>query len=77
MKMVKGWRRIDNNRGFMNETTGQNLVIEKKSSGEHYFVLLFPEMRNEEEGLKISPEYPTVAKAEAFAIVWMRKHPTG
>jgi hypothetical protein len=40
--MVKGWRRIDNDRGFMNETTGQNLVIEKKQFGEHHIVLLFP-----------------------------------
>ncbi len=77
MKMLKGWKRIDNGRGFMNETTGQNLVVEKKEFGEHYIVLLFPKMKDEEEGRKISPEYPNGAKAEAFAMDWMSRHPKG
>ncbi len=77
MKMPKGWRRIDNGRGFLNETTGQNLVVEKKQFGEHFLVLLFPKMKDKEEGQKISPEYPTQAKAEAFAMDWMSRHPKG
>ncbi len=77
MKMIKGWRRIDNKRGFINELTGQNLVVEKKEFGEEYVVMLFPKMKDVEEGQKISPEYPTAAKAEAFAFDWMSKHPKG
>jgi hypothetical protein len=61
----------------MNETTGQNLVVTKKQYGEHYVVLLFPKVRNDEEGRKLSPEFSTEAKAEAFAMDWMSKHPEG
>ena len=77
MKIVKGWKKIDNERGFMNETTGQNLMVTKKQFGEHYVVLLFPKEKEDEEGTKISPEYPTEAKAEAFALDWMSKHSKG
>jgi hypothetical protein len=77
MKIVKGWRRIDNERGFMNETTGENLVVTKKQYGEHYIVLLFPKAKDDEEARKISPEFPTEAKADAFAMGWMSKHPKG
>jgi len=48
MKIVKGWKRIDNERGFVNETTGQNLVVTKKLYGEHYLVLLFSKLKNDE-----------------------------
>jgi hypothetical protein len=61
----------------MHETTGQNLVVTKKQYGEHYVVLLFPKVRNDEEGRKLSPEFSTEAKAEAFAMDWMSKHPEG
>ena len=77
MKIVKGWRRIDNQRGFMNTTTGQNLIVTKKQYGEHYLALLFPQVKSDEEGRKISPEFPTEAKAESFAMDWMTKHPKG
>ena len=77
MKIVKGWRRIDNERGFMNETTGQKLVVTKKQYGEHYLVLLFPKVKEDEEERKISPEFSTEVKAEAFARDWMSKHPKG
>jgi hypothetical protein len=77
MKIVKGWRRIDNQRGFINENTGQNVVISKKQYGEHYVVLLLPKVKDDEEGRKISPEFPTEAKATAFAMDWMSKHPKG
>jgi hypothetical protein len=77
MKIVEGWRRIDNKRGYMNSTTGQNLVVSKKQYGEHYLVLLFPEVRNDDEGRKVSPEFPTESKAESFALDWMNRHPRG
>jgi hypothetical protein len=77
MRMMEGWKRIDNERGYLNYTTGQNLVVSKKQFGQHYVVLLFPEMRNGDEGTAISPEYATASKAEAFAFKWMEKHPKG
>ena len=77
MKIVNGWRRIDNERGFVNETTGQNLVVKKKQFGQHYIVMLYPRMNGDEEGTIISPEYPTEAKANAVAMDWMAKHALG
>jgi hypothetical protein len=77
MKIVEGWRRIDNKRGYVNVTTRQNLVVSKKQYGEHYLVMLFPEVRDDNEGRKISPEFPTESKAESFAVDWMNKHPRG
>jgi hypothetical protein len=78
VKVVEGWRRIDNQRGYMNVTTGQNLVVTKREFGEHYSVMLFPMMRNDkEEGMPISPEFTTRSKAETLAMDWMNKHPRG
>jgi len=77
MKIVKGWRRIDKRRGYVSATTGQNLVVTKKQYGEHYIVLLFPEVGSGDDGRKISPDYPTESKAESFAMDWMNKHPRG
>ncbi len=77
VKIVEGWRKIDNQRGYINETTGQNLAVKKKEFGEHYLVLLFAHMRSENEGRTISPEYETESRAQAFAMDWMNKHPEG
>jgi hypothetical protein len=77
VKIVKGWRRIDNQRGYVNATTGQKLVVTKKQYGEHYLVQLFPKEKNDDEGSKISPEFPTESKAESFAMDWMNRHPRG
>jgi len=77
VKIVKGWRKIDNQRGYINATTGQNLVVTKKQYGEHYLVLLFSRVKNDDEGRKISPEFATESKAESFALDWMDKHPRG
>ena len=77
MRIVEGWRRIDNQRGYINATTGQNLVVTKKQYGEHYVVLLYSKESKDDEGKKISPEYATESKAEAFAMDWMNKHPRG
>ena len=79
MKLLKGWKKIDNERGFMNETTGQNLMVTKKPFGQHFLVFLFPamNMKYETGGKKISPEFPTEAKASTFAMDWMSNHPEG
>ncbi len=77
MKTIKGWRRIDKERGFMNEITGQSLVIKKKEFGVHYIVMLFEKVEDTKEGRTISPEFSTEAKAEAYAIDCMSKHPKG
>jgi len=78
MKIIEGWKRIDNQRGYVNATTGQNLVVTKKEFREHFLVMLFPMVKNDdEEGRKISPEYATESKAEAYATDWMNKHPRG
>jgi hypothetical protein len=77
LKIVKGWRKMDRQRGFVNETTGQNLVVTKKEFGTDYVVLLFPRVRVDDKGETISPEYATAAKAEAYALDWMDKHPKG
>jgi hypothetical protein len=78
MKIVKGWKRISNKGGFVNEVTGQTLIITKQEFGQHYHVLLFKQERTENaEGNKISPEYATEDKAEDFAMNWMKKNPNG
>jgi len=77
LKIVKGWRKMDRQRGFVNETTGQNLVITKREFGPEYVVLLFPRVRIDEKGEATSPAYATASKAEAYALNWMAKHPRG
>jgi hypothetical protein len=78
MKTLKGWRRISNEGGFLNEITGQTLIVAKKEFGMHYNVLLFAGERTEEtEGKKVSPDFPTESKAAAFAVKWMQKSPEG
>jgi hypothetical protein len=78
MKTIRGWKRISHKVGFINETTGQTLVIIKQEFAERYHVLLFKQERTEDaQGSKISPEFDSEAKAEAFAIKWMEKNPNG
>ena len=78
MKIVKGWRKISNEGGFLNENTGQTLVVTKKEFAMHYHVLLFSGQRTKNsEGKKISPDFATKSKAEAFAIDWMQRNPNG
>jgi hypothetical protein len=74
---MKGWRKMDKQRGFVNDTTGQNLVVTKKEFGPEYVVLLFPRVRVDDQGETISPAYATASKAEACALNWMEKHPRG
>jgi hypothetical protein len=78
MIIVKGWKRISNKGGFVNEVTGQTLIIAKQEFGEHYHLLLFNQERTDDcQGKKISPEYSTEAKVEALAMDWMKKNPNG
>jgi hypothetical protein len=78
MKIVKGWRKISNAGGFLNEYTGQTLAIVKKEFGMHYRVLLFAQERTEDaNGKKISPDFETEVKAAAFGLSWMEKNPNG
>jgi hypothetical protein len=77
LKIVKGWRKMDRQRGFVNETTGQNLVITKKEFGPEYVVLLFPRVRIDDKGEAISPAYATASRAEAYGLNWMKKHTKG
>ena len=69
---------MSHERGFMNETTGQTLIVKKKEFGEHYLVWLFPELTDDDsKGRKLSPEFRTQSKADAFALDWMNKNPNG
>jgi hypothetical protein len=78
IKTLKGWRKISNQRGFLNENTGQTLIVAKKEFELLYHVIIFEgRCRIDTEVKKISPDYPTEAKAEAFAIGWMMKNPNG
>ena len=78
MRILKGWKRISNKGGFVNEVTGQTLVVAKQEFGEHYHALLFRHERTDDaQGNKISPEYSSEARAEVFAIDWMKKNPNG
>lgn len=78
MKIIKGWKKISNEGGYVNETTGQTLIIAKKDFSQDYHVLLFiGEQTANAEGKKISPNFSKETKAEAFALDWMGKHPNG
>ena len=78
MKIIKGWKKISNQGGYVNENTGQTLIISKKEFSANYHVLLFAgEQTSEEESKKISPDFSKETKAEAFAVDWMGKHPNG
>ena len=78
MKLIKGWKKISNEGGFVNETTGQTLIVSKKEFSQKYHVILFVgEQTDKKEGKKISPDFRTDAKAEAFAINWMEKNSGG
>lgn len=78
LRIIKGWKKISNQGGYVNDTTGQTLTISKKEFSQNFHVLLFAGQENDkEEGRKISPEYATRSKAEVYAIDWMQKHPNG
>ena len=78
MKLIKGWKKMSNEGGFVNETTGQTLIISKKEFSANYHVLLYVgEQTSPKESKTISPDFRTEVKAETFAVEWMKKHPNG
>jgi hypothetical protein len=77
MKILEGWRKMSHERGFQNETTGQMLTVKKKEFGAQFIVWIIPNEAGEAEGKKISPEFATEVKAQAFALDWMQKNPKG
>ena len=71
MKLIRGWKKLSNEGGFVNETTGQTLLVSKKEFSQNYHVLLFVgEQTDKKEGKKISPDYSSQPKAEAFIFLW-------
>jgi len=78
LKIIKGWKKISNQGGYVNEKTGQTLTVAKKDFSANYHVLVFvAEQTEDAEGKKISPDFSKETKAEAFALDWMGKHPNG
>jgi hypothetical protein len=78
VKTIKGWKRLSNEGGFLNETTGQTLIVAKKEFGTHYHVLLFPGQQTEpERGKIVSPDFASEKRAEAYAVDCMGKNPDG
>jgi hypothetical protein len=78
MKIIKGWKKICNEGGYVNEKTGQTLIVTKKEFSINYHVLLFAgEQTKPAEAKTISPVFETKVKAETFSISWMIKHPDG
>ena len=64
--------------GYLNDVTGQTVVVSKKDFSNDYHVRLFESGKNsKEDGKTISPDYPNKSKADAFAESWMLKHPNG
>ncbi len=78
MRIIKGWKKISNQGGYVNDSTGQTLIVSKKEFSEKYHVLLFiGEQTDKNDSKRISPEFLTEDKAEAFAISMMEKYPNG
>ncbi len=78
MKTIKCWKRLSHECGYLNDTTGQTVVVLKKEYSKNYHVVLFECGQNQkDDGRTISPEYSTKTKADAFADGWMLKHPNG
>ncbi len=78
MKLIKGWKRLSHECGYLNDTSGQTLMVLKKDYSQNYHVQLFEcGQTDKDEGKIISPEYATKAKADTCAEDWMQKHPNG
>jgi hypothetical protein len=78
LKIIKGWKKLSNEGGYVNETTGQTLTISKKEFSSSYHALLFAgEQTNDAQGKKISPDFSKKTQAETSALNWMEKHPNG
>lgn len=78
MKIIKGWRKISHEGGYLNENTGQTLIISKKQFSQTFHAIIYVGQQTEEADSKIiSPEFATFDKAETYATDLMKKHPNG
>ncbi len=78
MKIIKGWKMLSHECGYLNDTSGQTLIVAKKEFSNDYHVQLYEcGQAKKDEGKTISPEYAKKTKADAFAEDWMIKHPNG
>ena len=78
MKIIKGWKMLSHECGYLNDSSGQTVVVSKKEFSNNYHVQLFEcGQTGKEDGKTISPAYASKAKADAFAEGWMLKHPNG
>jgi hypothetical protein len=78
IKVIKGWKMLKHEGGYINEYTGQTLIIAKKKFSSNHYVLIFVgQQTKEEDGRAISPEFSTESKAQAYAFKLMTKHPKG
>jgi hypothetical protein len=78
MKIIKGWKRLTHECGYLNDVSGQTIIVLQKEFSKNYHVRLFECGHTEkDEGKTISPDYPSKAKADTFAEEWMQKHPNG
>ncbi len=78
MKVIKGWRRISSQDSYINESTGQTLIVCKKEFSENYHVLVFAGAKTDnKDGRRLSPDFANEAKAQAYALNLMKKHPNG
>jgi len=79
IKDIKGWKILKHECGYFNEATGQTLVVAQKQYGQCFHVLVFvgPRPEQEKDCRVVSPEFPTEAKAEVYAVNLMTKNPNG
>jgi hypothetical protein len=79
IKDIKGWKILKHECGYFNEATGQTLVVTQKQYGQDYIVLVFVGQPTEEQkdGRVVSPEFPTEAKAQVYAVNLMTRNPNG
>jgi hypothetical protein len=78
IKTFKGWKTLKHECGYINEYTGQTLIVKKKQFSSNYHVLIFVAQQTEEKDARsISPEFSTENKAESYAFKLMSKNPNG
>lgn len=80
INIIKGWKQLQHQEGYLNECTGQLLVVEQKQYSLFYHAVVFEGQRkrnSENKGRAVSPEFETEAKAEAYAVKLMSKNPDG
>jgi hypothetical protein len=78
IKDIKGWKILKHECGYLNECTGQTLIVTQKQYSCDFYVLVFAGQRTEDKDARvISPEFSTEPKAEAYALKLMIKNPNG